>query len=152
VTVREPPALEKVLVVDPGGTEVAGAEVEVLVGVGGVGEMKGVGMVVSDTPAGVRRAVGGIVVVVAGTPDPGLRADGNVDDGALGRIEGGKDVVGTFRVITALGSAKDVVEAMVTFDVGMTESGGEVIALVTAPTPIQLTASAAAVAKAQATT
>ncbi len=64
--------------------------------------------------------------------------------------EDGMDVVGTIQVVIALRVTGDEVAALATPGAGMTGSGGAAIALVTAPTPTQLTTVAAAVATTQA--
>ncbi len=128
----------------------------VLPPVGGVAvEVTGAAIVVVVTTVGLLRAVGKVVVVfvivIAGAAWLRMaEVDGPVD-GAVGCVsEDDRDVVGTLQVVIAPGAADDEVAAVATPGAGMTGSGGDAIALVTAPTPTQLTTVAAAVATTQA--
>jgi hypothetical protein len=149
----DPPALEKVVGADPGVTDVAGwVVVVVLDRVGGVAvEVTGVAIVVVVATVGLLRAVGKVVVVTPGVAWPREREpDGRVD-GAVGCVnEDEGDVVGTLQVVIAPCGAGDDVAPVATPGAGMTGSGGDAIALVTAPTPTQLTTVAVAVATIQA--
>ncbi len=94
-----------------------------------------------------------MVVIADGAWSPTAEGDGLVD-GPVGSVgEDGMDVmdvVGTFQVVIALRAGGDKVAARATPSAGRTGSGGEAIALVTVPTPTQLTTVAAAVTTTQA--
>ncbi len=152
-TVIEPPAFEKVVVADPGVTEVAVCVVVVVVcPAGGVTvEVAGAVLVVVVTTVGPWRALGCVVVVGVEPACPRMAEVDGVVDGPVGSCVGEEDtdVVGTSHVVIAPRAEVDEDAARATPGPGMTGSGGEAIALVTAPTPTQLTAVAAPVATTQ---
>jgi hypothetical protein len=155
-TVIDPPASEKVLAATPGVTEVAGSVVVVVVSSGGgvPVDTPGAVTVVVVTTVGVWRAVGNVVVVVVVVvADAALARIAGVDepvDGRVGCVGDDVERVGTLQVVIAPCPDRDDVATLATPGAGMTGSGGEAIALVTAPTPTQLTTVAAAVATTQA--
>ena len=108
-------------------------------------------VVVVVTTVGLLRVVGKVVAVIAGAAWPRVaEVDGPVDR-AVGCVsEDDRDVVGTLQVVIAPRAAGDEVATVATPGAGMTGSGGDAIALVTAPTPTQLTTVAATVATIQA--
>jgi hypothetical protein len=154
VTVIDPSAFEKVVGADPVVTDVAGRVVVVVVCPGGgvtVDVTGAVAVVVVVTTVGVWRAVGNVVVVIADAAWPRMAEVGDLIHGWVGCVgEGDMDVIGTLQVVIARCAAGDEVAALVTPGAGTTGSGGDAIALVTAPTPTQLTRVAAAVATTQA--
>jgi hypothetical protein len=148
-TVIDPPAFENVVAAVPGVTDVAGCVVVVVVrpGGGATVEVTGAVIVVVVTTGGIWRAGGNVVVVVTDAARPRMaEVDGLVDGTAGCAKEDDMDVVGTLQVVIALRGPDDEVAALAAPGAGMTGSGGEAIALVTAPTPTQLTTVAAAVA------
>jgi hypothetical protein len=152
VTVIDPPAFEKVDAANPGVTDIAGVVVVVVRPGGGVTvEVTGAVIVVVVTTVGVWSALGNVVVVVAEAAWPRMAEVDGLVDGPVGCVsEDDVDVVGTLHVVIALRAVGDEMAALATPGAGITGSGGEVIALVTVPTPTQLTRVAAAVATTQA--
>lgn len=153
VTVIDPPAFENVVVAIPGVTDVAVCVVVVVVCPGGgvTVETTGVVLVVVVATVGVRPTVGNVVLVLADALWSRTSEVDGLDDGpvsCVGEDEG--DVVGMLQVVRASPGACDEGVPRASPGAGMTGSGGEAIALVTAPTPTQLTTVAAAVATAQA--
>lgn len=149
VTVMEPPAFEKVVTAAPGVTDVAVIVVVVVVCPSGAVEAAGSVVVVVVVGRAVRfRCVAGNVVVVgiaAGRP-PATEVDDVVDSPVGGVFEIPVDVLGTLQVVIDPALAGEAPAAPWTGGAGMTGSGGEAIALVTVPTPTQLTPMAAVVA------
>ena len=149
-----PPAFEKVVAAVPGVTDVAGCVVVVVVrpGAGGVtGEIVGAVTVVVVTPTGAWCADGNVVVVVVDAAWPRSTEVDVLVGGPVEWIdENGVDVVGMLQVVIDLRAVGNEGGPSATLRAGMTGSGGAAIALVTAPTPTQLTAVAAAVATTQA--
>lgn len=147
-----PPTFEKAVAPDPGVTDAPGRVVVVVVcpGGGATVEVAGAVVVVVLTTAGDGPAAGNVVVVVADAAWPRMSDVDVLVVGSLGCVGEPIDVVGTVQVVIAWRAAGEEAATPEACGAGMTGSDGGAIALVTAPTPTQLTTVATAVATSQA--